>query len=245
MTWGNRERKPAGRQLLREHPTRSPPCGLRIADNNRVTHHWFAPTNCTNQHNACTDPISTWGNAGPPSIRAQPVPSMTSWSPLNVCGLRIADNAESTNNGWTPRVCKTRRHHHRLNAPTSTNTPRPDDFYKAHPRAEETTRLGHTPTPHCGQQLRHQQWVQGNQIPQAGFGQKESRGRSDSGSDAGGRASVSLENARAPRASSWTARQARPSCGRARAWTTVPGGSTSGRKPQLPHRACPRRWAWG
>ena len=85
------------------------------------------------------------------------------------CGLRVSDNNGPTNNGCAPRVCKTRRHHHRLNAPISTNTPRPDDFYKAHPRAEETTRLGHTPTPHCGQQHRHQQWVQGNQIPQAGF----------------------------------------------------------------------------
>ena len=34
-------------------------------------------------------------------------------------------------------------------------------------------------------------------------------------------------NARARPASSWTARRSRPSCGRARAWTTGPGGSTS------------------
>ena len=73
----------------------------------------------------------------------------------------------------------------------------------------------------------------------------ETRGRSDAGSAAGARVSALLENVKAPPASSWTARQARPFCGRARAWTTGPGGSTSGRKRQLLRRACPRRWAWG
>ena len=66
----------------------------------------------------------------------------------------------------------------------------------------------------------------------------ETRDRTDAGSVAGERwggaevdfgQTLSPEGARAkaPATSSWTARRVRPSCGRARAWTTGPGGSTS------------------
>ena len=50
------------------------------------------------------------------------------------CGLRIADNNGPTNNGWAPRVCKTRRHHHLPFAATSINTTERDDFCKTCPR---------------------------------------------------------------------------------------------------------------
>ena len=52
-----------------EAPVWTPHCGQQPRHPSLVS-----PTNCTNQHNACTDPKFTWGNAEPPSIRAQPVP---------------------------------------------------------------------------------------------------------------------------------------------------------------------------
>ena len=65
--------------------------GIRIADNTTHTHHWFAPTDCTNQHSTPTAATPTWANAAASSIRAQPVPRMTSSSPpyayrLTHCG---------------------------------------------------------------------------------------------------------------------------------------------------------------
>ena len=65
--------------------------GIRIADNHSRTHHWCTPTDCTNQHSTPTTATPTWANAAASSIRAQPVPRMTSSSPpyayrLTHCG---------------------------------------------------------------------------------------------------------------------------------------------------------------
>ena len=64
--------------------TRPPPAAganadLRIVDNPAHTHHWSAPTNCTNPRNSPAHPNPTWANAAPLSIRAQPARQRTCW----------------------------------------------------------------------------------------------------------------------------------------------------------------------
>ena len=84
--------------------------GIRIADNHSRTHHWCTPTDCTNQHSTPTTATHTWANAAASSIRAQPVPRMTSSSPPMLADLHIADNHTCTHHWCTPT--KTRGDHH-------------------------------------------------------------------------------------------------------------------------------------
>ena len=68
---GKRSPDTGRRQLLRDHPQAAGAnADLRIADNPAHTHHWPAPTNCTNQRNSPAHPNPTWANAAPLSIRA-------------------------------------------------------------------------------------------------------------------------------------------------------------------------------
>ena len=56
---------------------------LRIVDNPAHTHHWPAPTNCTNRRNSPAHPNPTWANAAALSIRAQPVLRTPPLGPLS------------------------------------------------------------------------------------------------------------------------------------------------------------------
>ena len=83
--------------MIGAHPrNRGSGAALRIADNTAHTNNGGTPPNCTNRHRTPVARGATWANVAPPSIRAQPVSRMRSWSPPGACGLRIADSSAST-----------------------------------------------------------------------------------------------------------------------------------------------------
>ena len=193
---------------------------LRIADKHSGTHHWCTPMKSPGRNHSAGRDLPTRGHRGRgDSTRSHDdadsgakVEYRTSSTPAYTDGL---DLRYSTNNAPTKtwgrarlRIADNPRCTHDWCAPTN-SAPGPHS-------ALRTTTTG----PIIGPRTRMLSPALPAPVPHEPAGDRSIAPTEFS--TAGNR------GARAPRGSSWIAPRARLSCGRALAWTTGPGGSTSG-----------------
>ena len=185
---------------------------LRLADNHRCTHHWCAPTNSApGPHSALrTTPDAPMIGAHPRTIDRGHTPH---------CGqLRLHQQWVPTHEPRSWRSRKSSRRRFPTWANSDRKRPARQRLRKPPPRnsALRTTTTG----PIIGPRTRMLSPALPAPVPH-----EPASDRSIAPTEF---STPGNRGVRAPRGSSWIAPRARLSCGRALAWTTGPGGSTSG-----------------